>query len=81
MQVTDDDVKTRGQKEKLDEITASPPPEPDSGAATIPPKVPRDGTMVVTAKVSIWYFFLFLFTVFSFRVFVVYLVDTCMKNW
>ena len=93
MTVTDDDVKTRGQKEKLEEINA---PTEDQAAASAeaaeddkgeegkgeegkteegtgeeeekveeskgegedneacppPPKVPRDGTMVVTAKVS-----------------------------
>lgn len=37
---TDDDVKTRAQKEKLDEITTEDPP-----------KLARDSTMAVTAKV------------------------------
>ena len=48
MEVTDDDVKTRAQKEKLDEITAEQP------ANGTPPKpaVPRQGTMAVTAQVS-----------------------------
>lgn len=67
MAITDDDVKTRGQKEKLEEISA--PAQEESGNADAatggeepekeeekepcppPPKVPRDGTMVVTAKV------------------------------
>ena len=72
---TEDDVKTRGQKEKLDEISAPAPDAPaaaeekeeeeeeeeeqkeepeengDSKASAPPPKLPRDGTMVVTAKV------------------------------
>ena len=49
MEVTDDDVKTRAQKEKLDEITAEQQP-----ANGTPPKpaVPRQGTMAVTAQVS-----------------------------
>lgn len=56
MTVTDDDVKTRGQKDKLEEITAPPPTEQkqEEGMASKkpePPKLPRDGTMVVTAKV------------------------------
>ena len=48
MEVTDDDVKTRAQKEKLDEITAEQP------ANGTPPKpaVPRQGTMAVTAEVG-----------------------------
>ena len=41
MAVTDDDVKTRNQKEKLEEI------ESEGG----PPKVARAGTMAVTAEV------------------------------
>ena len=39
---TDDDAKTRGQKEKLEEITTP---------AEDPPKLARDSTMAVTAKV------------------------------
>lgn len=42
MKITDDDVKTRAQKEKLEEITND---------ATDKPKLPREGTMAVTAKV------------------------------
>ena len=47
MEVTDDDAKTRAQKEKLEEITAEQP------ANGTPPKpaVPRQGTMAVTAQV------------------------------
>ena len=41
MTQTDDDAKTRGKKEKLEEITT---PED-------PPKLARDSTMAVTAKV------------------------------
>lgn len=64
MTVTDDDVKTRAQKEKLEEITS--PSAEDSkeqeqeeegtsnNEPSAPPKVPRDGTMVVTAKVSVF---------------------------
>ena len=48
MQVTDDDVKTRAQKEKLEEITA----EGTSDTANGIPKVTREGTMVATAKVK-----------------------------
>lgn len=46
MEVTDDDVKTRGQKEKLDEITSETPANDE------PPKpaVARQGTMAVTAQ-------------------------------
>ena len=48
MEVTDDDVKTRAQKEKLDEITAEQP------ANGTPPKpaVPRQGTMAATTQVG-----------------------------
>ena len=42
MAVTDDDAKTRGQKEKLEEIECEGGP---------PPKVTRAGTMAVTAEV------------------------------
>ena len=47
MEVTDDDAKTRAQKEKLEEITSEQP------ANGTPPKpaVPRQGTMAVTAQV------------------------------
>lgn len=45
MAVTDDDVKTRAQKEKLEEITATA--EEDGHDR---PKVAREGTMAVTAK-------------------------------
>lgn len=48
MQVTDDDAKTRAQKEKLEEITA----DGSSDVANGIPKVTREGTMVVTAKVK-----------------------------
>jgi len=41
MSQSDDDAKTRGQKEKLDEITTE----------NQPPKLERDSTMAVTAKV------------------------------
>ncbi len=68
MTITDDDVKTRGQKEKLDEISALAPEQNSTDGAADeeeeeeeeeekeesgppPPKIPRDGTMVVTAKV------------------------------
>jgi len=49
---TDDDAKTRAQKEKLDEITTT----------ENPPKLARDSTMAVTAKVLyrslyLWYHF------------------------
>ena len=49
MKLTDDDVKTRAQKEKLDEITD----EANSTSESAPekPKVSREGTMAVTAKV------------------------------
>ena len=52
MEVTDDDVKTRAQKEKLDEITSEQP------ANGTPPKpaVPRQGTMAVTAQVCVCVF-------------------------
>ena len=70
MTVTDDDVKTRGQKEKLEEITAPPTSTTteegkegegeaekkegeDSEPSAAPPKLPRDGTMVVTARESL----------------------------
>jgi len=43
MKITDDSVKTRAQKEKLDEITS--PTTEDK------PRLPREGTMAVTAKV------------------------------
>ncbi len=46
MKLTDDVAKTRAQKEKLEDITT--PSQEDK-----PPKIPRDGTMVVTAKVYI----------------------------
>ncbi|XP_064383839.1 uncharacterized protein LOC135332856 [Halichondria panicea] len=42
MKVTDDDAKTRAQKEKLEEITT--PSNEDK------PRIPREGTMAVTAK-------------------------------
>ena len=42
MKVTDDDAKTRSQKEKLEEITND---------TSDKPKLPREGTMAVTAKV------------------------------
>ena len=48
MEVTDDDVKTRAQKEKLDEITSETPTNDDQPAK---PAVTREGTMAVTAKV------------------------------
>ena len=48
MQVTDDDVKTRAQKEKLEEITADGSGETANGI----PKVTREGTMIATAKVN-----------------------------
>ena len=66
MTVTDDDVKTRAQKEKLEEITAAPSSgdkedsqketsgENNSEQDAAPPKVPRDNTMQVTAKVSMY---------------------------
>lgn len=64
MTVTDDDVKTRGQKEALDKITSasdSQEKEKKDGkekdddtkqenSEPAKPKIPRDGTMVVTAK-------------------------------
>ncbi len=46
MKVTNDVAKTRAQKEKLDEI--STPSQEDK-----PPRMPREGTMAVTAKVYI----------------------------
>ena len=49
MKVTDDDVKTRAQKEKLDEITT--PSNEDK------PRIPLEGTMVVTAKVWLAHLF------------------------
>ena len=52
MAVTDDAVKTRGQKELLEEITTSnngESKEEETDAAK--PRIPRDGTMAVTAKV------------------------------
>ena len=48
MKVTDDDVKTRGQKEKLDEIIST---QEGSADDTKKPRMPREGTMAVTAKV------------------------------
>ena len=64
MTITDDDVKTRAQKEKLEEISADAPPNVDKGEVeggadeennseqdAPPPKIPRDNTMEVTAKV------------------------------
>ena len=47
MDITDDDVKTRGQKEKLDEITSETPSNDDPEK----PAVTRQGTMAVTAQV------------------------------
>ena len=49
MEVTDDDVKTRGQKEKLDEITSETPADD----APTKPAIPRQGTMAVTAQVCV----------------------------
>ena len=57
MTITDDDVKTRAQKDKLEEISAPAPSNGDNGGdngakeSSPPPKVPRDNTMEVTAKV------------------------------
>lgn len=52
MPVTDDDVKTRGQKELLDQITTSN--NGDVGEEdTAKPAVVREGTMAVTAKVCL----------------------------
>jgi hypothetical protein len=73
MAITDDNVKTRGQKEKLEEISAPDQADGNSVSAEeatgeekgeeenggeskgeeAPPKVPRDGTMVITAKVRV----------------------------
>ena len=47
MEVTDDDIKTRAQKEKLDEITSE---QPANGTPS-KPAVERQGTMAVTAEV------------------------------
>ena len=47
MAVTDDDVKTRAQKEKLEEITTAAEENGDDK-----PKITREGTMAVTAKVQ-----------------------------
>ncbi len=60
MAITNDDVKTRAQKEKLEEISAPPNGNKgETGEGTCnteqdapPPKMPRDNTMEVTAKVS-----------------------------
>ena len=46
MAVTDDDVKTRAQKEKLDEIT-------NDDSTTEKPNLVKQGTMAVTAKVCV----------------------------
>ena len=51
MAVTDDDVKTRGQKELLDQITTSNNGESKEEEDAGMPRIPRDGTMAVTAKV------------------------------
>ena len=58
LKVTDDDVKTRGQKEKLDQITSTTNGDTndDNGDNNgedggDKPNVTREGTMVVTAKV------------------------------
>ena len=83
MKVTDDDVKTRGQKEMLDQIVSSSdgqeeqnnnsennnddaesseaqneadaevPANNGDSEADGPPKVTREGTMVITAKVCV----------------------------
>lgn len=79
MKITDDDVKTRGQKEKLEEITnpsnSEDPPKSEEPSKSVgeeepakseeeapeseeadsepaPPKMTREGTMIVTAKVG-----------------------------
>ena len=75
IQITDDDVKTRGQKEKLEQITVDghgpngddTHAEPNGDTIDRPngdtdgdddqsdkPKLAREGTMAVTAKVSFW---------------------------
>lgn len=58
MVITDDDVKTRGQKELLDQITTSNNAdangEDGDGDAASKPKIAREGTMAVTAKVLIY---------------------------
>ena len=55
MAMTDDDVKTRGQKELLDEITTTT--ASNNGEAgeedDAKPAVVREGTMAVTAKVCV----------------------------
>ena len=56
--MTDDDVKTRGQKEKLEEVTTPSADqkegEKEGETEANLPKIPRDGTMVVTAKVCVY---------------------------
>ena len=49
MTVTDDDAKTRAQREKLDEITSS---TSDENGTDVVPKVVRDSTMTATAEVG-----------------------------
>ena len=57
MTVTDDDVKTRGQKERLEQISTAPA---DSNGCSEPatveedkPSMKKEGTMDVTARVSV----------------------------
>ncbi len=57
MTVTDDDVKTRGQKERLEQISTAPA---DSNGCQEPaaveedkPSMKKEGTMAVTARVSV----------------------------
>lgn len=53
MAVTDDDVKTRGQKERLDQIS-SETPETTNGDTGKPAAMKKEGTMDVTARVCIF---------------------------
>lgn len=53
---TDDDVKTRGQKERLEQITTPTTEEGANGdieSGDDKPTLKKEGTMAVTAKVSI----------------------------
>lgn len=54
MTVTDDDVKTRGQKERLDEISNETPETTTTNGADNdgpPASLKKEGTMAVTARV------------------------------
>ncbi len=49
MNITDDDVKTRGQKERLEQIST----EVTNGDVEDKPSLKKEGTMAVTARVRV----------------------------